>query len=140
MKRAEIINAWRSFVGVRNLWQGRNPSVGLDCAGVLFCANQLLGYAPDVDANEPYNTPEQTRILDRLLAEHWDEIAKDETQPGDLYLFHMPRRWQSHIALLSKAPDWLIHVYETVDAVVEHPLDIWLPYVVRAYRYRGLED
>jgi hypothetical protein len=140
MTRAEIIRAWRAFLGVRRLHQGRNPASGLDCAGLFYCANQSLAYAVGVDAPAPYNTPEQTRVLDRLLEERWDELPVAKGTAGDLYLFHLPRHWSSHVALKTQEPDWFIHCYEGTSAVVEHPISEWLPYVVKVFAYRGVTD
>ncbi len=128
-----------ALVGVPWHHQGRNPTAGLDCGGVLVVAARAAGYV--VDDCLPYQRhPEEGRFL-RHVRDHCDEI---EAHPfgslplGALLVFRLAKRPQ-HVGVIVEAgePPTFVHAYYTPRKVVRNQLvGPWPRRVVGAFVLR----
>ena len=108
--------------------QGRQPGVGLDCAGLIVCTCLELGI-PVVDA-EGYGRQPVRRTLEKHLGANFERVK--DMQPGDFLLMAFAEEPQ-HIAVY--AGDTIIHAYERIGKVVEHRFaSVWRSRVRGIYR------
>ncbi len=136
MKTA-FVEKVRGYLGTPFHHQGRVPGVGLDCAGVVVCALQDLGY-PITDIKGYGRVPAQNLFLKSILS-HFDSILLADIAPGDLMFFVFVSEPQ-HIAVVSRIdPILLIHSYSQVKKVVENSLDnTWMKRLYGCYRLRNI--
>jgi cell wall-associated NlpC family hydrolase len=138
MKREDFVAMARSYLGTPFHHQGRQPGVGLDCAGVVVVACWQCDHAvQDVIA---YGRIPFKGLLEKSVAEYCDEIPVRGVLAGDVLLFTF-REDPHHLAVVSHvAPIRLIHAYSQVNKVVENSLDAyWQKRLCKCYRIRGIE-
>src|SRR5204863_1922140 len=79
----------RRYLGVRYVFGGSDPAIGLDCSGLVQLVYRQLGLALPRTAQQQYNV---TRHLER-----------DQLQPGDLVFFARtyadPNDWITHVGI-----------------------------------------
>lgn len=133
MNRQQIIDAARGLLGTPWQHQGRQPGIGIDCAGVILYVLGLNGF--------DYEVSGYPRQPDGTLTTHAEacltRIPKEAAQPGDVLIFRVKREPQ-HIALLTDKG--ILHSYERgggeLSKVVEHGLtDSWRKHIVAAYKF-----
>jgi cell wall-associated NlpC family hydrolase len=74
----------RRYIGTPFHHQGRVPSVGLDCVGVLICvARELKLVASDFDVTGYHRQPDGADLM-RHLSAHLEPVTQAEMQPGDI--------------------------------------------------------
>lgn len=121
---AAFIAAARSFMGVKFRHQGRNPKIGLDCAGLPLAAMQLIG-RPVTDIRGYGREPYRDGLEGALIANLGERVAKESMRAGDVVIMRFagdPR----HVGILTDYPDGglaLIHTHDTLKHVTEHRLD-----------------
>lgn len=110
----------RSLLGTPWVHQGRNPAVGIDCAGLLlvaFGAHDDTAYGRD---------PSHGLFEERLIV-HLGEPVAGEPQAGDAVLLGFAERGAGrHVGIIADGADGrlsIIHTDSVIGRVVEHPFD-----------------
>jgi cell wall-associated NlpC family hydrolase len=85
----QAVDAARGYLGVRYVFGGADPSVGLDCSGLVQLVFRQLGFWLPHSAQQQYN----------LTA----RVLRDQLQPGDLVFFARtyadPHDWITHVGI-----------------------------------------
>lgn len=135
--RAEdVIAAARACLGTPFRHQGRQPGVGLDCAGLVVSVCRALNI-PYQDA-AAYGRRPHDGLLESTLSVQPAMycVPRHAMQPADVLLMRF-RTDPQHLAIYAEPT--VIHSYETVGQVVEHCLDNrWAARIVRVYRFSGV--
>lgn len=80
--RADIVRVARSYLGTPFHHMGRQPGLGLDCAGIPICVCRELGtVAPDYDV-PPYTPTPDGRTLLEWCNSRLKRVV--QMQPGDM--------------------------------------------------------
>jgi len=131
-----IINRARELVGTSFHHQGRQPFVGLDCAGLVIDAHRHCGY--EITDLMGYGRLPNPRQMRNALAGSGLRVRLSERRPGDVLWFRVagdPR----HLAVYTG--ETMIHAYYHSGRVVENTLTrLWLDGAVAVYRHPGLVD
>lgn len=115
--RAGFVEAARKMVGTPFAHQGRQPDVGLDCVGLIFCSAWSAGL--DLENVNGYGRAPDGQWVRTVLAEYCDEIAEPES--GDIVLFAIQRGHSQHCGIVD-GPH-VIHAYGSKGRVVRHRLE-----------------
>lgn len=121
---AAFISAARSFKGVRFRHQGRNPKIGLDCAGLALVAMQRIG-RPVTDLKGYGREPYRDGLEGALTANLGDKVGKETMRAGDVVMMRFdgdPR----HVGIITNYPEGgfaLLHTHDKLKLVAEHRLD-----------------
>ena len=135
MKPDEFIAAARLMLGVRFRHQGRDPVLGVDCAGLAVCAAKRCGYEAQ-DYTDYKRTPKASDFIAVLLRQ-CDRVRPGDETPGDLWVFQFENSPQ-HLAIQT-GPRSIIHARADLRKVVEHDLDSeWLSRRVCVFRLKEL--
>jgi len=86
---SRIVDVARRYLGIRYVFGGTDPAVGLDCSGLVQLVYRQLGVA-----------------LPRTAQQQFDATARvppDQLQPGDLVFFQRtyadPNDWITHVGI-----------------------------------------
>lgn len=140
MPSADRLNVLRQCIGTPWKHQGRNPAVGLDCAG--FGAHWLALNGIAVQDRADYGRDPDGSLweeISRCLGEpiaHGRGCAR-KVRPGDVVLVQYTPKAPRHVGVIADAYDdlSLIHADSNQGRVVEHPLDArWAERVVAVWR------
>lgn len=139
-----IVACARSFLGVRFAHQGRHPSDGLDCLGLLIATATkagvtVNGQSPHKFDERAYGARPDSDYLQSMLERYLEPAASPEV--GDVLLLNIGGRPQ-HLAIVSDYPaqsdHGMIHAYAVARRVVEHRLDaLWRDAIHAVYRLRS---
>jgi len=91
----QVCQQAQSFDGIPYLHQGRDPSVGIDCAGLVVCTCKKFGL-PHTDRTDYAPIPDGVSI-EKMLDEHAIRMDDLKPEPGRVLVFWMSRasmRWQ----------------------------------------------
>ena len=138
MTADEIIAAARACIGTPFLHQGRQPGVGLDCAGVAVHVAGALGC--ELIDQAGYGRQPAHGMLEAMLDAQpcLQGVTDDAAQAGDVLLMRFKGEPQ-HLAIL--AGETMIHAWEAPGLCCEHAIDAkWRARVVRAYRFIGVGE
>lgn len=134
--RERLVQSARSLLNVKFRHRGRNPAVGLDCAGLVVCSFKLAGFEP-VDKRTYGREPHNDGLREVVEANLGKPIPLNEAQPGDIVLLKFDIH-PHHLGILGDHPLGglsLIHAYAEVGKVVEHRFDrVWVDRVCDVYR------
>lgn len=135
MSAAQIVAAARACLGTPFHHQGRQPGVGIDCAGLVIVAARAAGFDP-VDlpgyGRRPHGGALESAIA---IQPGLDAAPIDDLADGDVLLMRFKTEPQ-HLAIYAEGG--IIHAYESVGRVVEHRLDeSWRARIVSAHRFVG---
>ena len=132
MRQVEIA---RSLLNVPWVHQGRDPAIGIDCAGMLLLA---------FEATDPttYGRHPHAGLFEQRCEHHLGPPVDDEPRVGDVVLLGFGWRGPGrHIGIIA---DYIygglsiIHTDSVVGRVVEHPFDDkWRRRVRKLYRRGG---
>ncbi|MGH6786103.1 MAG: NlpC/P60 family protein [Novosphingobium sp.] len=118
MSGAALARAAETLVGTRFRLHGRDPSVGLDCVGLLAAALASIG--------RPINLPSgyrlRNRTVDALLPDPEPcgfVVTADVVSPGDIALVQAGPA-QLHLAIAAGGGGW-IHAHAGLRRVVHQP-------------------
>ena len=137
---ADRLATLRECIGTPWRHQGRNPKVGLDCAG--FGAHWLALNGITVQDRADYGRDPDGSLweeISRCLGEpiaHGRGCAR-KAQAGDVVLVQYTPKAPRHVGVIADAYDdlSLIHADSNHGCVVEHPLDArWAERVVAVWR------
>lgn len=120
---------------VRFRHMGRDPKLGLDCAGLAQWAIQQVGRPVwDIAA---YSREPHKDGLRQAMIKNLGEPIKGDLRPGDVVLMRFEGD-PKHVGIIGDHPHGglsIIHTYGTVKRVVEQRMDSSLPFeIVEAYR------
>jgi len=130
--------AARQYLGVPFRHQGRNPSIAIDCVGLLVCAARDCGMA-DVLSHDStaYGTDPAHGILEgHLQAAFGPALPVSAMQPGDVAAMFFEGAVR-HVGVIAEHPDGLglIHTNSGVGHVTEARIDAkWLRRIAGVYR------
>lgn len=134
MKRQDVVDAARKYLGVKWKHQGRMPESGLDCLGFIVQVAKDLGMEPH-DPVDYTRMPDGQRLMQELNVQLKPVLTYDT---GDVLLMRMGTNPQ-HLAIVTETGG-IIHSYANIRRVVEHPLDDeWKSRIVCAYSVPGIE-
>lgn len=138
MNRELIIENSRKFLGCPWRRSGRLPETGLDCAGLVVCVAQELGY-PIRDVKN-YQLAGDGRIREYFLRS-FEEISSTSLRlPGDIGLFRFDRTGPAVHAAIFTGYSRIVHVHIRIRRVVEHDLTpIWEKRLCHVMKFRGAE-
>lgn len=132
----QLVQAARSFQGVKFRHRGRNPMVGLDCAGLIIVSLKKIGLDP-IDLKAYGREPHNDGLRQVVEANLGRPISITQAAPGDVVLL----RFDIHPHHLGVLGDYalgglsLIHAYAEAGKVVEHRFDdTWRHRVCDVYR------
>lgn len=134
-----FVDAARACVDTPFKHQGRQPGVGIDCAGVVVCAWRAAGLA--AADRRGYSREPQQRVLRQALLEVCDKVDRPGAayRPGDILFMRFGREPQ-HLAVVTDRGT-IVHCWEAMGRCVEHGLDrTWRGRVIAVYRHRDLDD
>ena len=132
----------RQCLGTRFAHQGRTVGGTLDCAGAVvhvYNTNaQLLGLPPYTRTD--YGRMPHPKRMVAELKQHLIPIAIGQATIADVLHMAWDKDYPAqHLAIIT--PIGVLHGYEDVGEVVEHPFNGPWPGRVRgAYRFPGVED
>lgn len=132
MRQVEIA---RSLLNVPWVHQGRDPAIGIDCAGMLLLAFET--HDPTTYGRNPH-----AGLFEQRCEHHLGPPVDDEPRVGDVVLLGSGWRGPGrHVGILA---DYIygglsiIHTDSVVGRVVEHPFDDkWRRRVRKVYRRGG---
>ena len=143
MRRADIVDTAREWLGTPYQHQASRKGVGTDCLGLLrgvwraLCGAEPLPvppYAPD------WAELKGEDALLKAAREVLVEIPAGKAAEGDVLLF---RRVQGapakHCAIVS-APGWIIHAYWGRSVCQTRLVPWWERRIAAAFSFPGLED
>ena len=123
----------RALVGTRFRAQGRNPSIGLDCAGLAIAAFDL---EPTRYRRDYRLRGEHRRELEAALRGGFRRVGRQQIRPGDIMVLSVASD-QLHLGIKSDAG--FIHADARLGRVVETPGDpCWTLIAVYRRRARGV--
>lgn len=148
MKRNEIAEQARQYIGCNWVHQGRVPEIGIDCLGVLVLIAHHFGYAADKDVHDYKRNPvmtedEQSTVLIEGLRDNFKEIPVKEAGEGDVMTFTMPGDGglPRHVGIVVRGRRELHLVHSLMNKkTLEEPLKKWLRFATHAFRFIDLED
>ncbi|MGE0109105.1 MAG: C40 family peptidase [Bdellovibrionales bacterium] len=125
-----FIDAARSCIGTPFHHQGRQPSVGLDCIGLVVVSLKAVGVS--VCDRQDYGVRPEGGALVAALEAHGAR-AVSEISAGDILLFRYDNQPQ-HVGIATSSSS-LIHAFAPVGSVVETGIgDYWKRRLVGIYR------
>lgn len=117
MRHVEIA---RSLLDVPWVHQGRNPAVGIDCAGMLLLAHEVGD--PTTYGRNPH-----AALFEQRMQTHLGPPVMDAVRYGDSVLLGFGKRGPArHCGIIADYVEGglsIIHTDSVVGRVVEHPFD-----------------
>lgn len=137
IKRSEVSNVVKKFVGTRYKPQGRLVGVGLDCLGTvielmkelkIYKGGDKSNYSQIPDGYELYNSCKEWLVEKNI----------EEMQEGDVLLMKFNEEPQ-HLAVLVDNNN-IVHSYLIARKVVIHRLDdLWKSRVIAVFEFKEIE-
>lgn len=150
--REDFVNEARRYIGVKFSHQGRNPSFGIDCGGLVllvaraFRLSELeeLGYASFPTDGRFERLLEENADYSGIESRYPHKFTGTEFLPGDLLSFDYNNgEGIRHIAIVTKFESpryWIIDAHPDY-GVAEHPLaHPFSKATLKGWRVRGLSD
>lgn len=138
-KRADIIDAARTFLGTPFHHQGRAKGAGIDCIGLLVGAASEAGIAIQDRIDYPRQPIPAELLAD--LAANLDPVESMEPSVADVLVFWIADEWTpQHVGLATDVG--MIHAWAGGrQRVQEHGMTQgWRARLHSVWRFRGLED
>lgn len=143
MKRADIVEEARSWIGTPYCHQASSRGAGADCLGLVRGVwRGVIGEEPE---RPPPYSPDWAEALgeDTLLQaarRHLAERAPGQAQAGDVLIFRMGTGVPAkHCGILS-SPGALVHAYWGRAVVETRLTPWWARRVAGAFSFPGTED
>ena len=134
MSAEDVVFHARQCIDTPFLHQGRQPHVGLDCAGLVVHAFRSAGL-PVVDDSRYPRSPEPGRMREVLAKTFY--TVRGDWQSGDVLYFRIVHDPQ-HLAIWTGTG--IIHAYLGAGRVTETGLDRrWKERLVARYRHPGID-
>lgn len=143
MRRAEIVEAARLWLGTPYHHQASLRGVGCDCLGLVRGVwRDLCGDEPETPPPYSPSWAESLRLETLALAasRHLQPLAVSEAQAGDMLLF----RWREHLpakhcAILA-GPDRIIHAHDGAAVAEVAFTSWWRRHLSHAFSFPGVTD
>ena len=126
-----IVQRARELIGVPWVHCGRNPELGLDCAGLAIEVLRSIGI--HVDAPEQYGRHASPEAMQSVI-DHYCDSVRRSMLPGDLLFMsfrHVPR----HVGIYIGGGE-MIHAHEGKGVVVQQINPFWRNRIVGVYRLK----
>ncbi len=144
--REEIVELVRSTLGTRWRHQGRDPALGLDCAGLVIWVGWESGYLPREFDVQGYRRIPDGRTLHAALTDHAQLRTWPHWRPGDFVLLRdIATTWPCHLGFLvpragSEEPN-MVHCWARQHKrCVEARFDTsWQEKMVSLYSFVGID-
>ena len=143
MRRGEIVEAARLWLGTPYHHQASLRGVGCDCLGLVRGVwRDLRGAEPETPP--PYSPSWAESLRQETLAlaaeRHLHLLAITEARPGDVLLF----RWREHLpakhcAILA-SPDRIIHAHDGAAVAEVAFTSWWRRHLSHAFSFPGVTD
>lgn len=143
MRRDDIVDAARLWLGTPYHHQASLRAVGCDCLGLVRGVwRDLLGQEPETPP--PYSPYWAESLCRETLADaalrHLLPVAVEAVRPGDVLLF----RWREHLpakhcAILSQ-PDRIIHAHDGAAVAEVAFTPWWQRHLSHAFSFPGVTD
>lgn len=143
MRRDDIVDAARLWLGTPYHHQASLRAVGCDCLGLVRGVwRDLLGQEPETPP--PYSPYGAESLCRETLADaalrHLLPVAVEAVRPGDVLLF----RWREHLpakhcAILSQ-PDRIIHAHDGAAVAEVAFTPWWQRHLSHAFSFPGVTD
>ena len=143
MKRTEIVETARTWLGTPYRHQASRRGVGTDCLGLLRGVwREMIGEEPE---RAPPYTPDWAELSgrDTLLEaarSHLCEIPAGAAMPGDVLLFRMDLGVPAKHCAIITGSDRIIHAYWGRAVVETRLVPWWRRRIVAAFAFPGIED
>ncbi|MEM1391033.1 MAG: NlpC/P60 family protein [Pseudomonadota bacterium] len=143
MRRDQIVDAARGWIGTPYRHQASKKAVGTDCLGLLRGVwRELVGVEPE--SVPPYSPDWAEALGEETLLEtarrHMIEIGLGDAQPGDVLLFRMGLGHPAkHCAIVSEAGK-IIHAYWGRSVCETRLVPWWTRRLAAAFSFPGLES
>lgn len=131
-KGHEIAEAALSLVGTPYRHQGRLPSVGLDCAGVVLAALASAGIAASEPG--PYRVDPDPAVLAVSLATSCAAVPDGDIRPGDVLAFSLREGAPPKHLAVYVGDGRMVHVFGRCARVQLAALAPWHGQLVSAWR------
>ena len=143
LRRCDVIQAARGWIGTPYYHQASMRGAGTDCLGLLRGVwRDIYGAEPELPppyARDWAEADDHEQLLG-ALRRHLREVAHDTARPGDVMLFRFrPGLPAKHAAILS-GHETMVHAMERC-AVAEVPVSAWWRRrLAGVFAFPGIED
>lgn len=138
--RESIQEQVRKYLDVKWRHQGRNPDVGIDCAGLVVLVAKDLGLS-NYDSTNYHRNP-----LNDKFIQHFSENMKKKhvakRQVGDVVLFR-DKMFSCHSGFITykNGVEHVTHAYAKRKCVIEEPVtDEWKKKMTYCFEFYGVGD
>lgn len=143
MKRAEIVEAARGWIGTPYRHQASLKGAGCDCLGLVRGVwRELVGDEPETPPPYTPNWAEATgeETLLEAARRHLDEIVLSEAGAGDVLIFRMGTGVPAKHCGVLTGNGSVVHAYWGRAVVETRFARWWQRRAVAAFRFDGVED
>lgn len=143
MRRDEIVQAARGWIGTPYCHQASLKGAGCDCLGLVRGLwRELVGEEPEiVPAYTPHwaeSTGEESLLAG--AARHLREVSVSAAQAGDVVLFRMGMGVPAKHCGVLTGEGTLVHAYWGRNVMETRLVDWWARRIVAAFAFPGVED
>jgi len=131
----QIVACAREYIGTPWYHTGRLKGIGIDCAGLIYCVLNELGF--NVQDSTDYTLDDQFDILMEYVNSQCDQVSFEDVTDGDILVFRA-RMMYNHCGFYT-SKNTVIHAYNSpsVYRVVEQLLDEgWISRIYGVYRVK----
>lgn len=148
IKRSQIVECARSFIGTPFGHAGRIKGRSLDCVGLPLCVAGELGLSDTSglpihgQLYTAYTPQPVTNIVLDLCIQHLRRKGLQDVKPGDVLVMKLPV--PCHVGIFTERKDgvdYFVHAYTGTGFCTEQPVDErWKKRIVAAFEFPNLED
>lgn len=139
--RQDLLEAARSFKGLKYIEAGAHPEAGCNCLGLWVLVARKIGLDELAAAAEPFAQHKRERAVGdmlKLLTQHLKPIPLAKARPGDLLLFPSNDKSLQHLGMVSDRKGYVIEASDQWGKVDEFMKP--LRSARRAFEIPGLDD
>lgn len=145
IRRVDIVQEARSWIGTRYQHQGRAKGVGVDCIGLVGGVAAAVGVPNAAEWFADRAMHNYARTPDRAMLMHacgrfFDQVRLVDARDGDVLLFALQEQPRHFAILVDEYKQRIVHAYALLAArrVVEQGLPIARATTLGAYRFKGV--